>query len=226
MTGRVAALFLVSVVAWHAGVRDAAACSCYPGTSCELWGRSSAVFVGDVVDVQRVDRGAVARLRVVRAFKGATEASIVSVDPGSATCELRLSAGQRWVVYADTGPSGLRSSLCSGSRQLEPSAELPDLRPEAGVVDGRLLRFRAEVGVQPWIENARVWIDAPTGRIESRTGAQGSFRLSGVPVGSWTIQFALDPGESTSEQAVLEAPERCATVTAFFGSAPPPPIKR
>ena len=92
-----------------------------------------------------------ARLRVVRAFKGATETSIVSIDAGRATCELRFGAGQRWIVYADTGPSGLRSSLCSGSRQLDANAPPPDLRPEPGVVDGWLIRPQAAAGIQPWI---------------------------------------------------------------------------
>jgi hypothetical protein len=220
MLGRAAAFAVVSAVACTAGVRDAAACSCAPATACLRWGRSTAVFVGDVVDVQGSDRGVTARLRVVRAFKGTRETAIVSMDGGPATCELRLVAGQRWVVYADTGPSGLRSSLCSGSRQLDANAPLPDLRPEAGVVDGWLVRPRAEAGVQPWVEGAPVWIDAPSGRIESRTGAQGSFTLTGVPAGTWKVAFDLGGRETAEAGATVASPDRCDTVQAFADPAP------
>jgi hypothetical protein len=221
MLARAAAFAVVSAVAWTAGVRDAAACSCAPATACLRWGRSTAVFVGDVIDVQGAERsGITARLRVVRAFKGVREAAIVSIDGGLATCELRFAAGQRWVVYADTGPRGLRSSLCSGSRQLDANAALPDLRPEAGVVDGWLLRPRAEPGVQPWVEGAPVWIDAPSGRIASRTGAQGSFRLTGVPAGTWKVAFDLGGRETAEARATVASPDRCATVEALAEPAP------
>jgi hypothetical protein len=215
MVARAAAVAVVSVVAWIAGVRDAAACSCGPATSCLRWGRSTAVFVGDVVDVQSSQLGVTARLHVVRAFKGATEASIVSIDAGRSTCELRFVAGQRWVVYADTGPSGLRSSLCSGSHQLDANAPLPDLRPQPGVVDGWLLRPRAEAGEQPWVEGASVWIETPLGRIESRTEAQGSFRLAGVPDGTWNVAFDLGGRETAAAPATVASPDRCATVHAI-----------
>jgi len=220
MTARAAALVVVSALAWTASVRDAAACSCAPGTPCQRWGRSTAVFVGDVVDVQSSDRGVVARLRVVRAFKGATETSIVSVDPGSATCELRLGAGERWVVYADSGPQGLRTSLCSGSRKLAADSPLPDLRPEPGVVDGWLHRYRAAPGVEPWIEGAPVWIQTRGGRLASRTGPQGIFRLTAVPPGSWTVEFDLGGRESAVAQVTVAAPDRCATVLALAEPVP------
>jgi hypothetical protein len=217
---RAAAFAVVSAVACTAGVRDAAACSCAPATACLRWGRSAAVFVGEVVDVQASERGVTARFRVVRAFKGASEAAIVSIDGGPATCELRFAAGQRWVVYADTGPRGLRSSLCTGSRQLDANAALPDLRPEPGVVDGWLLRPRAEAGVQPWVEGAPVWIDAPSGRIASRTGAQGSFTLTGVPPGTWKVAFDLGGRETAEARATVASPDRCDTVQALAEPAP------
>jgi hypothetical protein len=214
MAARIAALLVVSAVAWTAGVRDAAACSCGPATPCLRWGRSTAVFVGDVVDVQPSDGGTTTRLRVVRAFKGATETSIVSLDPGHAPCELRFAAGQRWIVYADTGPSGLRSSLCSGSRQLDANAPPPDLRPEPGVVDGWLLRPNSPSGVEPWIDGVPVWIVTPAGRIASQTGPQGIFRLTGVPAGTWTVEFGLGGAETASIQADTSSSDRCATILA------------
>lgn len=215
MLARASAFAVVSALACTTGVRDAAACSCAPATPCLRWGRSTAVFVGDVVDVQASDRGVIARLRVVRAFKGPTEASIVSIDGGRPSCDLPFVAGQRWVVYADTGPGGLRSSLCSGNRQLEADAALPDLRPAAGVIDGWLIRHRAEAGVQPWIEGARVSIDTPSGRTESRTGAQGSFRLNGVPDGTWNVVFELGGRETAAASATVASPDRCATIQAM-----------
>ena len=59
-------------------------------------------------------------------------------------------------------------SLCSGSRRLAADAPPPDLRPEAGVVDGWLLRPNAPSGVEPWLEGAPVWIETPGGRITAR----------------------------------------------------------
>ena len=220
MMARVAALVFVSAMAWTASVRDAAACSCAPGLPCGRWVRSTAVFVGDVVDVQHSDRGVTARLRVVLGFKGATEKSIVSIDAGQATCELRFAAGERWIVYGDSGPQGLRSSLCSGSRKLEADAPLPDLRPEPGVVDGWLLRYRAPSGVQPWIEGAPVWIETPGGRIVSRTETQGRFRLTGVPAGSWTVEFDLGGREAAVAPATVAPPDLCATVLALAKPVP------
>ncbi len=217
---RVAAVIVVSAMAWAASVRDAGACSCSPTTPCQGWGRSTAVFVGDVVDVQPSDRGTTTRLRVVRAFKGVTDWAVVSLSGSDGTCSLRWSAGERWAVYADTGPSGLRSNLCSGSRRLTAEAPPPDLRPEAGVVDGWLLRPNAPSGVEPWLEGAPVWIETPGGRITARTGSQGVFRLTGVPAGSWAVEFDLGGREAAVAQAAVAAPDHCATVLAIAKPVP------
>ena len=219
MAGRIVAL-LLSALTWQASVRDATACSCSPTTPCQGWGRSTAVFVGDVVDVQPSDRGSTTRLRVVRAFKGVAESAVVSLSGSDGTCSLQWSAGERWVVYADTGPSGLRSNLCSGSRRLKTDAPPPDLRPEPGVVDGWLLRPNAPSGVEPRLEGAPVWIDTPGGRIASRTETQGRFRLAGVPPGSWTVEFDLGGREAAVVQAVVASPDHCATVLAIAKPVP------
>lgn len=221
MAARVAALVFASAVAWTAGVRDAAACSCSPGLPCGRWVGSTAVFVGDVVDVQRADGVETARIRVARAYKGITpDTSIVTLIARSTSCSLAWRAGERWVVYADSGPHGLRSSLCSGSRKLAADAPLPDLRPEPGVVDGWLVRYRAPSGVEPWIEGAPVWIETPGGRIVSRTETQGRFRLTGVPAGSWAVEFDLGGREAAVAQATVASPDHCATVLAIAEPVP------
>jgi hypothetical protein len=182
-------------------------------------GRSTAVFIADIVEAPPSGRGGMTRLRVVRAFKGVTESTVVSLSGSDGTCSLQWSAGERWRVYATAGSSGLRSTLCSGSRKLKADGPLPDLRPEPGVVDGWLRRPNAASGVEPWIEGARVWIDTPQGRIASQTGAQGRFRLAGVPTGRWTVDFALG-AETASAEADISPPDRCTTVLALAKPAP------
>jgi hypothetical protein len=216
---RPAAVALLSVLACASVPADADACSCSPTTPCQGWGRSTAVFIADIVEAPPSDRGGPTRLRVVRAFKGVTESTVVSLSGSDGTCSLPWSAGERWMVYASAGPSGLRSTLCSGSRKLKVDGPLPDLKPEPGVVDGWLLRPNAASFVEPWIEGARVWIDTPQGRIASQTGEQGRFRLGSVPTGRWTVDFALG-AETASAEVDVSSPDRRATVLALAQPAP------
>jgi len=221
MAGRVAALVFVFAVAWAASVREAAACSCMPGSPCGQWVRSAAVFAGEVVDVQRADGVETTRIRVTRAYKGITpDTSVVTLISRYTSCSLQWRAGEQWAVYADSGPTGLRSSLCSGSRKLVADAPLPDLRPEPGVVDGWLVRSRPGPGVEPWIEGVTVWVETPIGRMASRTGPQGQFRLTGVPAGSWTVEFELGGREAAVAQAHVASPDLCASVLAIAEPVP------
>lgn len=221
MRTRLLTVVLLAVLACMAGVRDAAACSCMRGTPCQYWGWATTVFVGDVVDVQRQGYAATVRLRVVRAYKGAvtTGAIVTMVNEGS-SCDLTWGVGERWVVYAHGDSPTLQASLCSGSRRLTVDAPLPELKPEPGVVDGWLVRPHAAKGELPWIDGARVWIDAPAGRIEARTGERGRFRLAGIPPGTWPVQFAIAGGDTASAEADLTSADRCATVRVPSQPAP------
>ena len=95
------------------------------------------------------------------------------------------------------------------------------LRPEPGVVDGWLVRSRPGPGVEPFgVEGVTVWVETPGGRMASRTGPQGQFRLTGVPAGSWTVEFQLGGREAAVAQANVASPDRCATVLAIAEPVP------
>ena len=74
--------------------------------------------------------------------------------------------------------------------------------------------------MEPWIEGVTVWVETPGGRMASRTGPQGQFRLTGVPAGSWTVEFDLGGREAAVAQANVASPDRCATVLAIAEPVP------
>ena len=210
---RVVVLALLAVVAT---VREADACTCAVSSFCRVYAASDAVFSGTVLDVREPERGPkVARLRVARAYKGVPRArAIVSVTlPGgsSESCSLDIEKGQRWVIYAGREGDAYASSACSGSYLVEASARSPDLPPVPGSVTGVLERDDDD-GDPHGVRGVSVWVDTPTGRVTSRTGAGGRFLLRGVPPGRRTVTFDVGRGEAAEADVELESNTDCADV--------------
>ncbi|HAH11706.1 MAG TPA: hypothetical protein DCL54_05825 [Alphaproteobacteria bacterium] len=99
-------------------------CSCMPVESKEIIATSDAAFRGRVLSAKRtsadINRGdVVARVRILKAFKGVRRGRIITVKtgPNSALCGLDLEKGQIIEVGADRNPEGFyRTGLCSTLR--------------------------------------------------------------------------------------------------------------
>jgi hypothetical protein len=214
--------FVVLVVALLAAPRLADACSCLAASSCRQYATAEVVVAGDVVDVSNPpDDGPpgvkVARLRVARAYKGpAARGQVVTVEMpagSSASCSLDIAPGSRWVIYAAVHDGRLSTNLCQGSYGLERGTPWPALPPPGGVVSGTLRRYSPSADDVP-LPGVPVWIATPGGRIAGKTDAVGAFRLTGVPAGTWTIEFDLGPSEQASQPIQLESKTDCAEVYA------------
>ena len=191
------------------------------GSSCQLFASAGAVFVADVIDVTESAAGPKrSRMRVVRAYKGTAKAGdevTVAMPRGSsASCSLDVDAGDRYVIHAGRGADGYSTSLCQGSYRLKKDDPLPDLPPAGGVVTGKLVRNGSDASsFEPKpIAGAPLWIVTPDGRIESKTDSKGTFRLSGVPPGPWTVRFDVGPAERAEARIMLHSPQDCAEVYA------------
>jgi hypothetical protein len=156
------------------------------------------VFVGDVVEIRMVAGATSLQMRVVRAGKGAVEASqLVAVEApdDDSSCSMGFAVGQRWMLFAHVVRGKLRTSPCVGSHRLGLDERLPDLPPRGGTVHGHLGLPGAggDDDGRRGIPAAAVWIDTPDGRIATRTADDGGFTLAGVPPGQWTIRFDVGP---------------------------------
>jgi hypothetical protein len=214
---------VLSLVVLSAIPERADACSCVPMSSCQRYASSSTVFVADVLDVaEPVTPGPkTTRMRVVRVYKGGPtvgETVTVTMPRGSsASCSLDVAAGKRYVIFGG-GEKGVYSTgLCHGSYSLKPDDPLPDLPPPAGRVTGVINRYhRGAPRGQEYtpIAAALVWIVTPDGRIEARTGSDGRFTMTGVPLGPRMVRSDTAPGERVEERIDLQFEGDCAEVFA------------
>ena len=214
-------LLVVSLVSLLGLADETAACSCAPTSPCSAYRTAGAVFVGDVVEVRNQGKdgwSSTVQMRVVRPGKGAIEAGqLVSVEvPGEdSSCGLGFGAGQRWMIFASVGPAGPRTGPCQGSYRLAPGERLPELPARGGTVNGRLLGAGPPGGRLEGVSDVPVWIDTPTGRIATRTAADGGFSLVGVPPGRWTVRFDVGRNEVADTVVELGVNDDCYDVHAL-----------
>jgi hypothetical protein len=214
------AVTVVAVVALPSAVD---ACSCVSSSSCQRFAMSGVVFAGEVVDVKDAATNKVARLKVIRSYKGdavAGETVTLTLPRGSsASCSLDVDPGDRYVIHGGRKAGQYSSSLCAGSYGLRSGDPLPDLPPPAGQVTGRLYRFTDVPGAyeRNGVIGARVWVVTPDGPIETRTDGDGRFRLTGVPQGPRMVRFEVGPGEGAEERIDLQFAGDCAEVYAIPG---------
>lgn len=125
----------------------AAACTCAAQLPLQHYERADAVFTGRLVRIDKAPRGLAYRsidpvsydFAVERALKGAVAAqtSVGSVAGGE-SCGLEgMRVGERYTVFARFENGGLRSGLCSGTRQGDPD-------PTIAYFSGALLPVEAD----------------------------------------------------------------------------------
>ena len=192
----------------------ASACSCFAEPSpCAAYDAAEAAFAGRVIEVRREGPLQVARLEVERVWKGTVDRVVTLGGEAGSSCSFQFTAGDRFIVYGRLADGMYRPHVCGGSGLLRPNTAYPDLPPVRGRVDGRV----AVVNEHPTdrdqmtlpLGDARVWIETPSGVVEARSAADGSFTLDGVPPGEHAIHVVSDSGLEGSGRAVLRSALDC-----------------
>ena len=113
------------------------ACSCAGTPSpCVAAGRAQAVFVGQVVDIAKLDPGAPSNapdgpyyrrvsFKVTESLRGNVEATtVVFTGSGGGDCGYGFSTGKSYLIYAHKATTGqLTTNACGRTRQATSSAE-------------------------------------------------------------------------------------------------------
>ncbi len=111
---------LLCVLLWASPDR-ADACSCRePPPPTDALTKSSAVFEGKIVRVDRGSDESTAHIEVLRTWKGAATTPIrVSSAGTDSLCGVEFQTGKKYLIYATGGPDSLSTHLCSRTRLSE-----------------------------------------------------------------------------------------------------------
>lgn len=200
--------------------RQAEACSCaFNPTPCQAFD-APVIFVGEVQSVQEVDGEFHMRLRVTRALKGIDGAVAEVRSDARSSCGVKLTEGERYVIYTSRGTDGRMSiHACSSTIRLRPGEPEPELPPVPGRVYGRVTRYDMErirrfAGLDP-IPAVRVSLDLPTGQVTAVSDAWGRFTFRDVPPGTYDV--GVDAGQGLqpwmARPVRLEGPKDCASAS-------------
>jgi hypothetical protein len=155
------------------------------------------VFIGEVETVQEIGDQFQHRLRVVRPLKGLTAQTAEVWSDATTSCGLKLSVGERYVIYTSASTGRMSIHACQPIVHLAPGEPEPELPPVPGRVYGRVVRYdlesiRRSEGLDP-IPSVRLWLDLPSGRVASLSDAWGRFSFSDVPPGRYDL--GVDAGQ-------------------------------
>ena len=215
---------LVFVACSGVFVNDVTACSCSESSSCQRLGSASAVFVGEVLEVSKGRQGRVARIRVLRSWKGQpAEIVTVSTPWDEGMCGVAFRPGERRLVYASGTERNLGTSICDGGGVLAPDKPVPEM-PTAGRVSGfvaerpleRIDQSRRD-GSDPSlpVRSGRAWLEIAGGR-QGVAIVDGRFQFDGVGPGRGEIRFELDGAlESRPQVFTIVDVTDCAEVFAL-----------
>jgi len=179
------------------------ACSCMgPQAPCEAAWRVDAVFVAQVVRVERTSTGVRAHLLPLEAFRGPSAIVAVDTGLGGGDCGYAFQPGETYLIYAGAYAGRYRTGICDRTRPLSQAAEdLDYLRTTArtpsnlGLVQGTVWRTDTNYGGtsqrSPY-PGIRVTVRGSGQQDEVRSDASGRY------------QFLLPPGEY---EVNAEAPE-------------------
>jgi 5-hydroxyisourate hydrolase-like protein (transthyretin family) len=211
------ALLLATLFHFFAGQASACSCRFGGGAPCEEYWRVDAVFAGRVVGASEitVDEGAyksqmrAIRLAVEQAFRGGVEEveTEVITGTGGGDCGYGFKMGERYMVYAYRGEKDhkLYTSICSRTRPLAKAAEdldffreLAGTRDPSGSVFGRVVKrnYQWKEGENVFlpVTNVDVTIEGAEKKYETRTDAQGRFRVGRLPPGAYKAKLKVPEG--------------------------------
>jgi hypothetical protein len=209
-SGAITAAICITALSLLLAPATAQACSCLSvGSACAALGRSSAIFIGTVVNIDPPsgDRGTVTqhvRFEVEEAIKG-VDATTVDVETTSdtASCGYPFRRGTKYLVYAFGDKKALSVSLCSRTGPLEDRRNDLELLREtaAGKVTPRLFGSiaRARLSLDGFshhegaggVPGVPVRVRDGAEVRETRTDAEGNFLLIGLTPGRYVLDVQL-----------------------------------
>ncbi len=215
----------------------AKACSCIdPGPPCQTYGKSSAVFSGQVIEIVPFEVEGypqkLVRFAVSEAFRGIAGSSVeIATGNGGGDCGYPFSIGENYLVYAHRSSQGNRlyASICSrtgplseASQDIEYIRGLSKVEP-GGQIFGTAKRFRrvnADVIHQPLepMEGVRVTIEGDGKQVVAVTDGKGSYLAAGLRPGGYLVRIKAPDGLYPSEvQHKVEITDKgCAVVDFTF----------
>jgi hypothetical protein len=217
----------------------AKACSCIQsGPPCQEYGKSSAVFSGQVLEIVpfKVDgyTQKLVRFSVSESFRGMSGSSTeIATGNGGGDCGYPFKVGESYLVYAYRAPrdNKLYAGICSRTRPLsEASEDLEYIRglskaESGGQIFGSVTRFRrvnADVSYQPLgpMEGVRVTIEGDGKRLVAMTDGKGRYRATGLRPGSYLVRIKAPDGlyPRDAQQKVEITDKGCAVVDFSFQS--------
>jgi protocatechuate 3,4-dioxygenase beta subunit len=215
----------------------AKACSCIvPGPPCQAYGKSSAVFSGQVLEIVPFEAGGypqkLVRFSVSEAFRGMSgSAAEIATGNGGGDCGYPFRVGESYLVYAYRAPQDNRlyAGICSRTGPLsEASEDLEYIRglskaESGGQIFGSVKRFRrvnADVSHQPLgpMEGVRVTIEGGGKRLVAVTDGKGSYRAAGLRPGGYLVRIKAPDGlyPSDAQHKVEITDKGCAVVDFTF----------
>jgi hypothetical protein len=216
----------VIVTVLHALTSPAAeACECAgPGTSCVAVTSADAVFVGRVLSAEPM---ATVRFAVEQIITGPPGPE-VAIENSGGMCAVDFTIGDRYVVYAysDRSTGRLTTNRCMRTRPLSDPRTRADLayfglmsRPGSagalltGVVTDVTPNLAARARFHRPLDGIEITL-APNGGgkpLSTKTREDGTFELTGVPVGTFRFVAALPPPFEASppRTVTIGAADRC-----------------
>ena len=222
--------FLFFVFLLPLGATKTLACSCAgPALPCQDYWRASAVFIGTVSSNTRstykIDKseleGRLIHFAVDRTFRdvASTEVEVIT-GLGGGDCGYDFRVGGQYLVYAyRNADNKLATGICSRTRLLSEASE--DLKYFEGLakaksgaeIFGEVKRLNKPPAVDPTpVADVKIVIEGSSSRLEAVTDEKGSYRISHLPAGSYTVRVELPEGLAihNSERQVTVSDRGCA----------------
>ena len=213
--------------------QTANACSCAgPRSPCESFGSAKAVFAGTAIAVRDNERSKdtdrsqvdwtprVFKFLVEQSFLGVSGTEVeVHTGTGGGDCGYGFKIGERYLVYAFGDGHRLATGICTRTKPFNSATEdlaflgtLSSARP--GVTIQGVITRSDGGKIEDFGPDVFVTIEGESQRKEIRPDADGRFRLSGLPAGTYKAKLHLPESLTTyrEENEISVADRGCATL--------------
>ena len=185
------------------------ACSCGGGAPiCETFWQTSAVFVGEVLEITDTERSTEpgapllrhprrVRLRIERSFRGPTSSQIdVHTGLGGGDCGYTFVRGTKYLVFADEAQGRLSVSACGSTRRLVEAGEALEYasQPFLPAAGGRIygtLHFRSGNDAAEGAANYKITLRGGRQELTAATDGTGNYEFTGVPAGTYSLRVSV-----------------------------------